>query len=124
MQSSHLRGDPCARHGARVSLRSLRITLKQTGIYDIQQRNHLTVCGPRGSVLVRFDERKHFPSSGITTHRAHAFRRPHPGGCRRDVFAWRISQDLAGIGSYTMTYRARIGERRSRLYTYRSVVRD
>jgi len=124
VQSANLRGDPCAPHKASVSLRGLRITAKQLGRYDIQQRNHLTVCGPRGSVLVRFQESKHFPSSGITTRRAHTFRRRQTQDCQRYVFAWRVSQDLAGIGSYTMTYGAKIGGDASRVYTYRAVVSD
>lgn len=117
-------GNAAAGPSKRVSLRGLRVTAKQLGRYDIQQRNHLTVCGPRGSVSVRFHESRYFPSSGKTARRTHSFSRRHTQNCQRYVFAWRISQALAGIGSYKMTYRAKIGGAASRVYTYRARVAD
>jgi hypothetical protein len=77
-----------------------------------------------GILLVRFAESKYFPSSGIRNQHVHVFRRRHDGNCKRYTFSWRIAADLFGIGNYTMHYRARIGGRRSRLYTYRSYTPD
>jgi hypothetical protein len=123
VQSSRLHGDPCVRHSTRVTLRGLRITGSQSGPYEIDQHNHLTVCGPTGSVLLRFDERKYF-GVGPVPHRAHTFRRPHAGGCTRYVFSWRVSEGMAGVGTYRMSYRARIGSHRSRLHHYSQTVID
>jgi pimeloyl-ACP methyl ester carboxylesterase len=112
------------RAGGPVLMRRLRVSGTQEGTYELTQHNRVTVCGPAGRLHVRFVESKYFPSSGIRRRRVHAFERRHDGGCARYRFSWRVTFELAGIGPYTMRYRARIGGRQSRLYTYREYTQD
>jgi hypothetical protein len=106
---------------ARVTTRHLRIDAQQVGLYRIDQLTRLTVCGPRGRLVVSFRERKvRLPlASGVVNQRAHTRGRQHRGGCRRYTFRWRITLSMAGIGDYRLRCWARIGRQRSRDYTYR-----